>query len=161
MARDPQNRHQRHRHRTAARDLRITGADQALDVVRLAASEPRRPETVALLLDDGHVGRTCFVVDGTTNPDDVVEVARLVAEVAEREAVVHAVVLASIRLGVPAPDERGHDGARRDDLDRWLELLDLFDDIGVELLDWYVVAGGQSMSLRSATGMPTLWRDAC
>ena len=81
--------------------------------------------------------RACFVVSGTTAPDDVLDVAALVAEVAARSPEVHAVVLATLRparLPVRAPV-----GRRDDDVARWLVLLDLFDEVGVELLDWFVV----------------------
>ena len=48
---------------------------------------------------------------------------------------------------------------REDDVLRWLVLLDLFDEIGVELLDWFVLGpGSEVQSLRAHTGLPSLWR---
>jgi hypothetical protein len=123
----------------------------ALEVVLLAASTPLRAETVVVLLDDTHAGTTCFVVSGTDDPDDVVDVARFVSELAERSDAVHAVVLASMRP-TPLPAEPA-----RSDLDRWLELLDAFDEVGVELIDWFTI-GDDVTSLRRAVGMPLLWR---
>ena len=132
----------------------VVSATDALDVVALATRWPPREETVALLLDDELVGRTCLVVDGTSEPDDVLDVARLVVEVAEQEPAVHAAVLATVRLGPPGAVSSGH---RRGDLDRWLELLEAFDEAAVELLDWFVVVEDHAESLRAVTGMPSLW----
>ena len=99
-----------------------------------AASDPPQPETLVLLLDDAHVGHTCFVVSSTERPDDVLDVAHLVAELAERSTVVHAVVLARSVQSTPA------------DSDRWLVLLDLFDAVDVELLDWFVIVERRAVS---------------
>jgi hypothetical protein len=119
-------------------------------MVSIARSRPGEPETVALLLDDQLVGITCVIVDGTAQPDDVLDVARLVAEVAEQDPVTHVAVMASVRVQEPPATDRT-------DADRWLELLDLFDDVGVALYDWFVVTGDRAESLRTATGMPQLW----
>ena len=137
------------------RPIPLTSYDDALDVVLLAASDPPQAETLVLLLDDGHAGTTCFAVTGTEAPDDVLDVARLVAELAEGQPSVHAAFLASVR---PASRPGLLAGEGRGDLDRWLELLDLFDAVAVELLDWVVVAGGRAASVRTRTGMPSLWR---
>jgi len=155
--------HSRRHHRPSVRAIPIHGSRDALDVVSLAAAEPLRAETIALLLDDDHVGRACVVIEGTQEPDDVVDIARLMAELAERDVDVHAIVLASIRPRRPADDlpEGADDPQGRSDVDRWLELLDLFERAGIDLLDWYVVTQHTVFSLRSRTGMPPLWRDAC
>jgi hypothetical protein len=118
----------------------LASAADVLDAVLVAASDPPEPETLVLLLDDGHVGHTCFVVSSTERPEDVLDVAHLVAELAERSTVVHAVVLASVR-----PEDPG-------DSDRWLELLDLFDAVDVELLDWFVIVERRAVSMRSRAG---------
>ncbi len=135
----------------------LADAPSALAVVRLAASDPPRPETVVLFLDDAHVGKGCCIVSGTTGPDDVLDVGALAAEVAGRSPDVHAVVLATIRDRA-APGAGAGEG-REDDVLRWLVLLDLFDEIGVELLEWFVVGpGSEVQSLRAHTGLPSLWR---
>ena len=123
-----------------------------LQLVDLAISRPLRPETVVLLADDAHLGHTCFIVSGTSCVDDVLDVAALVAEVAERSPAVHAVVLATVRPAEPIGV------SERSDLDRGLELLELFEDAGVELLDWFVIGPEGSSSLREQTGLPLLWR---
>jgi hypothetical protein len=132
----------------------LVSAEAALDVIALARSSPPKPETIGLLLDADLVGRTCVVVDATSDPDDVLDVARLLAEVAEREPKLQAAVIASIRTHAPP----GLLPARhRCDVDRWLDLLEVFDEVGVELLDWFVVVGDGAESLRTLTGMPQLW----
>jgi hypothetical protein len=153
--------HSRRHHRPSVRAIPIHGSRDALDVVSLAAAEPLRAETIALLLDDDHVGRACVVIEGTQEPDDVVDVAHLMTELAERDIGVHAIVLASIRPWRPVDQAHDKDQSRRSDVDRWLELLDLFERAGIDLLDWYVVTQQTVSSLRSRTGMPPLWRDAC
>jgi hypothetical protein len=132
----------------------LTDAEAALAVVRLAASDPPRPETVVLFLDDAHVGRACCIVSGTTAADDVLDVGALTAEVAGRSPDLHAAVLATVRTG--------RAGARpENDVARWRALLELFDDVGVELLDWFVLApGAPVVSLRTFTGMSSQWRGA-
>jgi len=139
-------------HVAARRGRPILTSVDALELVALAGSTPAKPETIALLLDEQLIGRTCVIVDSTSAADDVLDVAALVVETVEREPAICAAVLASVR---PAPDalSDGHRG----DVDRWLELLDLFDDVGVELLDWFVVVGERAESLRTLTGMPPLW----
>ena len=153
----------RRHHRPSVRAIPIHGSRDALDVVSLAAAEPLRAETIALLLDDDHIGRACVVIEGTQDPDDVVDVAHLMAELAERDVAVHAIVLASIRPRAATATvlESAGDRPERNDVDRWLELLDLFEHAGIDLLDWYVVTQQTVSSLRSRTGMPPLWRDAC
>jgi hypothetical protein len=135
----------------------LTDADAALAVIRLAISATARPETVVLFLDDAHVGRACCIVSGTTAPDDVLDVGALAAEVAGRSPDLHAAVLATVRAG---PAGRTPVGARLgDDVARWRALLELFDDVGVELLDWFVVGpGARVTSLRTRTRMPSPWR---
>jgi hypothetical protein len=50
-------------------------------------------------------------------------------------------------------------GARpEDDVARWRALVELFDEVGIELLDWFVLAAGAPVvSLRTFTGMPSQW----
>jgi hypothetical protein len=147
----------------------VTDAEAALAVVRLAASDPPRAETVVLFLDDAHVGRACCIVSGTTAPDDVFDVGALAAEAAGRSPDIHAVVLATMRAGEapgasaagPLEDDaaREHDRGPEDDVARWRALLELFDEVGVELLDWFVIRPGvRVLSLRAFTGMPSQWR---
>ena len=138
------------------RSVHVRSGADALAVVSRLAATPARPETIALLLDDGRLCRTSLVVEGTREPDDVLSVARLLAEASEREPSIHAVVLASVRTDhVDAAPiiRREHEGCLRDDVDRWLELLDVFGGVGVDLLDWFVLGHGEAASLRALTGL--------
>jgi hypothetical protein len=117
---------------------RIVDAAGALAVIRLAMSSPPRPETIVMILDPDHRGRTIVVVDGTEDDEAVLEIvehlARSVAEARPDdgggESWPGALVVASVRLGR---------GARERDADRWLEACDLAAAAGVELLEWFVV----------------------
>ena len=135
-------------HHPSAPPARLTDAVAALQLVDLAISRPLRPETVVFLADDAHLGHTCFIVSGTSGVDDVLDVAALVVEVAERSPAVHAVVLATVRPAEP------HRPSERSDLDRGLELLELFEAAGLELLDWFVIGPDGASSLREGTGLP-------
>lgn len=138
-------------HHPSAPPARLTDAVAALQLVDLAVSRPLRSETVVFLADDAHLGHTCFVVSGTSAADDVLDVAALVVEVAERSPAVHAVALATVRPAEPT-------ASGRSDLDRGLELLELFETAGLELLDWFVISPDGASSLREGTGLPLLWR---
>jgi hypothetical protein len=155
-------------HHPSASPARLSDPAAVLRLVELARSEPPRPETVVLLADDAHLGHTCFIVSGTAAPDDVLDVAALAVEVAERSPMVHAAVLASVR-----PDDaiaiavgghgRAHLAVReRNDVDRGLELLELFEGANLELLDWFILGEAEPRSLRQLLGLPSLWRGgAC
>jgi len=86
-------------HHPSSSPARLTDAVAARQLVDLAISRPLRSETVVFLADDSHLGHTCFIVSGTSAVDDVLDVAALVVEVAERSPAVHAVVLATVRPG--------------------------------------------------------------
>ena len=138
-------------HHPSAPPARLTDAVAALQLVDLAINRPLRSETVVFLADDAHLGHTCFIVSGTSAADDVLDVAALVVEVAERSPAVHAVVLATVRPTEPI-------ASARSDLDRGLELLELCEAAGLELLDWFVVSPDGASSLREESGLPLLWR---
>src|SRR5262245_40526553 len=110
----------------SAPSVHLSDAADALDLVDLVVDRPLRPETLVVLVDDAHWAHTCFVVSGTASPDAVTDIASLVVELAEREPTIHAVLMASVRPSWV-------DGSPRTDLDRGLELLDLFERAEVEL----------------------------
>ena len=61
----------------------IDSPSAALAVIKLAMHVPLVAETIALVLDADHRGRTVVVVDGTDEPDCVLEVTeRLVDSIA-------------------------------------------------------------------------------
>lgn len=105
----------------------------ALATVLAAVRVPLRHETVAVLLDGARRGVALVVVHGTTDADDVVEVAERVLDPRAHGPDVAGAVLASIRPG------RGIELA---DADRWIELADVADQAAVELVEWYVIGDG-------------------
>ena len=88
------------------------------------------------------------VVDGTTSPDAVVEVMELVAEAAAEAGREHAIVIASVRPG---------DGPLPGDVDRWIELSDLADTFGCELLEWFVISDQVAWCPRDFLVEPPRW----
>jgi len=132
----------------SAPSVHLSDAADALDLIELVVDRPLRPETLVVLVDDAHWAHTCFAVSGTASPDAVTDIASLVVELAEREPAIHAVVMASVRpVWV--------DGSDRTDLDRGVELLDLFERAEVELLDWFVVGPASTSSFRELAELPS------
>ncbi|HEY5664398.1 MAG TPA: hypothetical protein VIS05_10220 [Ilumatobacter sp.] len=131
----------------------IDDAESALLAVSMAVTHPLRHETIVVLLDDARRGIGIVAVTGTRPPDAVVGVLDTVLDTvldSVPDSVpesVGAVVLASVRPGGAA------DGA---DIDRWLEMTDLADQHGVELLEWFVVADAVSCP-RDLLGEPPRW----
>jgi hypothetical protein len=110
----------------------IDGPAAALAVVELAMRRPLRHEIIALVLDGDRRGRTVVVVDGTEAPDAVLDVVERVAGSVAASGLPGCLVVATVRPGGPPLD--GDD-------ERWLEASDLADDVGVDLLEWFVIGG--------------------
>lgn len=110
----------------------IDAAPAALAVVALAMSSSSVAETIMLVLDDARRGRSLIVVDGTVDPDAVLEVVeRLADSVAATGLTSAALVAASVRPGTgPLPG----------DADRWLEASEMAENVGVELIEWFVIS---------------------
>jgi hypothetical protein len=125
----------------------------ALAVIKLAVHLPLTAETIALVLDADHRGRTVVVVDGTDEPDAVLEVIERLGDAIATSGGDGALVLASVR-----PDGRPCD----DDGDRWLEASELAEELGVELVEWFVVADDAGRTTawcpRDLLGEPPRWR---
>jgi hypothetical protein len=137
-----------HAHRIPrARIDPISDAPTALALIRATAALPPRPETILALLDDAHRGLALVSVDGTTEPDHVLEVVECVTSAELHATGLGGVIVASVRPG-GSIDEG--------DADRWFELCDLTDDAGVELLEWFVL--GRAISCpRDLVGVPPRW----
>jgi hypothetical protein len=103
----------------------------ALSVVRLAMQHPASPETIAVMLDHERRGVSLVVVRGTHHPDDVVDVADRLSALAAGGDRIGGFVLASIRPG---------GGLDPGDADRWLEMSDGCEQLGLELVEWFVIA---------------------
>ncbi|MFV0306557.1 MAG: hypothetical protein ACK5OX_02300 [Desertimonas sp.] len=108
-------------------------AADALSAVHLAMSTPARPETIVLVLDADRRGHTIVVVDGTADDDAMLEVVDRLAMMLASHREGGALVVATIRPG------RGCDHL---DADRWLEASAIGDQLGIELVEWFVIVAG-------------------
>lgn len=120
-----------HHHRLPGAGIaRIDRHELGLAVITDIAAAPRRSETIVVLLDDTRRGLAIVVVTDTVRPDAVLEVVELVTTPSVLGGRVDAVLVGSVRPG---------GGVDPGDLDRWLELSDIVDDHGAELLEWFVL----------------------
>jgi len=125
----------------------INRPDLALMAIAMALHRPLRHETIVLLLDSERRGLAVVVVSGTDQPDQVLDVVECVADPAAHGGESAAAVVASVRPGsaeIPG------------DVDRWLEMSDLADRAGVELVEWFVV-GTDITCPRDALAEPPRW----
>ncbi len=126
----------------------ITDAATALDVVYCALHLPPRHETIVVLLDRQRCGSTITVVADTVRPDDVVEVIECVGAAAAATRAVSGLVVASVRPCATGPEEG--------DVDRWLEISAVAEQLGVPVLEWFVV-GHRTECPRDLLGEPPRW----
>jgi hypothetical protein len=138
-----------HHHRLPrARIDPIDRHELGLAVVAAATATPRRFETIAVLLDDARRGLAIVVVSDTIRPESVIDVVECIADPIAFDGQVDAIVLGSVR---PTG------GVDPDDLDRWLELSDIVDDHGAELLEWYVLGERNVGCPRDLLGEAPRW----
>jgi len=128
----------------------ISCAETALLTMAMAIQQPLRAETVTLLLDDQRRGIAVAVVSGTHQPDDVLEVVECFTRSAAHGGRVGSIVVASVRPAVT------DDATTATDVDRWLEMSDIAEQAGVELLEWFVI-GGDVTCPRDRLGEPPRW----
>ena len=108
---------------------------------------PRRPETVAVLLDHERCGRSIINVDRTDDPDAVFEVAELCIAMANGSPEIGGVLIASVR---PAGVTSSTTSTISTDVERWLELDQWFALAGIELVEWYVYGRSVVAATRAA-----------
>jgi len=128
----------------------IDCAETALLTLAMAIQQPLRAETVSLLLDDQRRGIAVAVVSGTDQPDDVLEVVECFTRSATHGGRVASVIVASVRPVVA--DEVTAAG----DVDRWLEMSEIAEQAGVELIEWFVITGDVTCP-RDRLGEPPRW----
>ncbi|MDJ0768491.1 MAG: hypothetical protein QNJ12_06835 [Ilumatobacter sp.] len=121
----------------------------AFATLAMAVHRPLRAETIALVLDDARCGLAVAVVTGTDHADDVIEVVERLVEPAAHGGRAAALVVASVR-----PDELDSDDGA--DVDRWLEMSEIADAAGIELVEWFVVDREVSCP-RDRLGEPPRW----
>jgi hypothetical protein len=135
---------------TATTDLPtvVNSADAALAVITTAMHDPARPEVLVLVLDTDLGGQAVVIVDGTHSPDAVVEVLELLAEGAAEADNPASFVVAAVRPGYgPLPG----------DADRWLELCEIVETHGCELLDWFIISDDVAWCPRDLLAEPPRW----
>lgn len=139
----------------------ITSHDDALVTVAMAVHRPLRFETIVVLLDDERRGLALVVVTDTTCPDDVLEAVECLTRPTTHAGRAGAIVVGSIR---PGPHTRDLDpdvdldiaGADDRDVERWLELSEIAEAHGVELLEWFVI-GAEVRCPRDDLGEAPRW----
>ncbi len=134
---------------------RISSPALALTMLSIAIQRPLRAETVVVLLDDQRRGVAIAVVTDTHRPDDVLEVVECLTNSAAHGGRVGAIIVASVRPAEGDREGRG-DELVAGDVDRWLELSDLAEQAGVELLEWFVI-GNAITCPRDRLGEPPRW----
>jgi hypothetical protein len=126
----------------------VDSADSALAVITTAMHRPPQPQVIVLVLDTDLRGHAIVIVDGTRSPDAVVEVVELVAEGAAESTHPATIVVAAVR-----PDY----GALPGDADRWLELCEITETHGCELLEWFVFSGDVAWCPRDLLAEAPRW----
>lgn len=120
----------------------IRSAETALAMIGLVTTTPPRNETIVLLLDDARCGFGVVVVSGTDDNQAVLCVADCVLNLAAQNAEVAGVIIASVRTpcSIDSNSRAEPSDCTDADVDRWLEMSDLADSAGVELVEWFIVA---------------------
>jgi len=142
-----------HPHVPRARRNCVVTPEDALAVVALATASPPRHETVAFLLDDAYRGTGLItVVSDTCDPDSVVHIAEVMAELGALSQGVGKetahLVIASVR---PNGD------VQPDDAFRWCSASDIVEAHGITLLEWFVIGRSGVDCPRELLGEPDRW----
>ena len=130
----------------------IDDADTAFITISMAVHRPLRHETIVALLDDARCGLGVVVVSDTGDRNAVVEVVECLLDPTVHGGRVGALIVASVR-----PEQSDGDaGPDEHDIDRWLEMSDLTEQAGSELLEWFVIGSAVSCP-RDLLGEPPRW----
>ncbi len=122
----------------------IDTADKAFTTIVMAIQRPLRPETVVAYLDHERRGIAFVIVSETTSPDSVIDVVECLCNPNAHDGRVGALLVGSVR-----PDG----DIEHSDVDRWLEMSNLCEESGIELLEWFVI--GRAVSCpRDSLGEP-------
>ena len=125
----------------------LRSADQATRLIDLAVSRPLAHETICLFVDEGYLPLACIVVEGDQQPDDVLGVADLLAQVALDHAALH-VILVCCRPG---------HGFEPGDVQRWFGLDHLLSEAGLDLVEWFVRDEHTMVAVSALAGEPSRW----
>lgn len=128
-------------------------------MINLATTEPRRNETIVVLLDDARRGLGIVVVSGTDDNQAVLEVIDCVTASASRHEELDGAIIASVRT--PSTVDSHTFAAPHDfedaDIDRWFEMSHLAEQAGIELVEWFVV-GRSTHCPRDLIGAAPRWK---
>src|SRR5262245_33349716 len=133
---------------TSAVPTLVDSADSALAVITTAMHHPPQPQVIVLVLDPDLRGHAIVIVDGAESPDAVIEVVELVAEGAAESTHPATLVVAAVRP---------HLDALPGDADRWLELCEIAETHGCELLEWFVFSDDVVWCPRDLLAEPPRW----
>jgi len=126
----------------------VCSAIDALEVIGAAVSVPARPQLIGLGLTD-RTGHTILVCDDADDPDAVLHGAEYLSHhLIEQVGRPGELVLAT---------RRPRSGVLPGDVDRWFHADAIADDLGCELLDWFVLHDGPPVSVRQIAGDPPRW----
>lgn len=138
----------RSRSRRNSRPLR--GPLDALDIVAAALWSPPRPETIVLALDHRHVGHTILIIEGASSAAEVHAAAELIcASVPSGTALIYATSRLAPLFSIDA-----------DDHDTWFALRAEAEEMGVDVIDWFVLADQYAQSMAMLTDSRSLWRPS-
>ena len=140
----------------------------ALALIGAVMSTPPRDETIIFLLDQARRGLSVVVVDGTVDPDDVLgSVEALLGAISVvndtctvDDSPIGGLVVTSVRPRDPADLDglAGFDDLA--DADRWLQLDDLADQHAIDLVEWFVLDGCDTVRVtrpRDLLNEPPRW----
>lgn len=122
----------------------IDTADKAFTTIAMAIQRPLQPETVVAYLDHERRGIAFVVVSDTDTLDSVIDVVECLCNPNAHAGRVGALLVGSVRPNGDVEDS---------DVDRWLEISNLCEEAGIELLEWFVI--GRAISCpRDSLGQP-------
>jgi len=125
----------------------LVSLDHVLPLVRTLVSVPAAFETFVIVVDDAQRGLGIAHITNTTEPDDVVGIVERFAVPDLAHGIGAGIIVVSVRPG---------DDIAMGDIDRWLEMSDLTDDAGIELVEWLIV-GRTIVCPRDLLGVPPRW----
>ena len=126
----------------------VDSADAAIAVISAAMNRPPKPQVIVLVLDTDLDGHAVVIVDGTDSPDAVIEVLEVLAEGAAEADHPATFVVAAVRPGYDALPG---------DADRWMELCEIAEIHGCELLEWFVLSDDAAWCPRDLLAEPPRW----
>jgi hypothetical protein len=133
---------------TSALPTVVDSADAALAVISASMHRPPQAQVIVLVLDNDLRGHAVVIVDGTDSPDAVIEVLELLAEGAAESDHSATFVVAAVRPGYDALPG---------DADRWLELGEIAETHGCEILEWFILSDDVAWCPRDLLAEPPRW----